>query len=55
MFSDEIVACRVKQDGETPGISKSDQVGFAGEEVDIEDSKQCDLFSRHGGFIKSHS
>lgn len=47
MTSDQVVARGVEQDGEAPGISEGNEVGFAGKVLDVEDFEQGNLFAGH--------
>ena len=46
VLSDEVIACRVEEDGEAPRVAESDHVGLAREELDVEHAEQCYLLSR---------
>lgn len=45
VLADEVVARGVEQNGETPWVSESDQMGLAGEEVDVKDAEYGDLLA----------
>lgn len=47
MPSDQIVARRVEQDWKAPGITEGDQVGLAGEVLDVEDPEGHNLLASH--------
>jgi hypothetical protein len=53
VLADEIVAGRMEEDGETPGVSKGDKVGLAREEVNVEDSEDGDLFAGDGRLVET--
>ena len=45
MLPNQIVACRVEEDGKAPRISKGDQMRFSWEVLHIQNGELCDLFS----------
>lgn len=53
MLLDEIVASRMEQGKEAPGVSESDQMRFPREELDIQDLEQSYLFACNGRFVDS--
>lgn len=55
MLPHQMVACRVEEDGKAPRVSKSDKVGFAWKELDVERGELNDLFASYCRLVDSLS
>lgn len=51
MLAHEVVAGRVEEQGEAPGVAEGDEVGFPREEFDVEDAEEGDLGPGDGGLV----
>lgn len=55
MFSHKLIASRVEQGREAPGISKGDEMGFPRIKLSIESFELNDTVSGHRRPIKTHT
>lgn len=47
MFPDQVVASRVKEYGEAPGIPECDDLGFSRVEIDVQGSHRYNQIASH--------
>lgn len=48
MLPNQMVAPRVEEDGEAPGVAEGDEMRFAGVVFDVEGGELCDLLAGDG-------
>jgi hypothetical protein len=53
VLANEIVTGRVEEYGKAPRIPEGDEVGFAREEVDVENAEDGDLLTGNGGLVEA--